>query len=117
MIEGCLETLPYCSAPYICAVMFACTGPEIYGESQYSGMNELLGMGSDEGGRRMVKQCWSPTKSCHMFLFDFEYFSVYSVPVTTRLARKGVVPWQPDTYIPCKHYNDFLGRSMTVVYC
>jgi hypothetical protein len=88
MIEGCLETLPYCSAPYICAVMFACTGPEIYGESQYSGMNKLLGMGSDEGGRRMVKQCWSPTKSCHMFLFDFEYFSVYSVPVTTRLAGK-----------------------------
>jgi len=23
-----------------------------------------------------------------MFLFDFEYFSVYSVPVTTRLAGK-----------------------------
>jgi hypothetical protein len=31
MIEGCLETLPYCSAPYICAAMFACTGPEIMG--------------------------------------------------------------------------------------
>ena len=28
MIEGCLETCPYCSPPYICAVMFACAGPE-----------------------------------------------------------------------------------------
>ena len=37
MIEGCLEMYPYCSAPYICAAMFACTGRAGYACSRYSG--------------------------------------------------------------------------------
>lgn len=60
-------------------------------------------------------------KLSHGSIFDFANFNVYSVPVTTpackeRSARFGVHGAMIHT-LPCKYYNSFLGRSMTVVYC
>ena len=68
-----------------------------------------------------LKQCWPLTKSCHMVLFDFAKFQCLlgsrdNLGARKKCARFGVNGDMIHA-LPCKYYNNFLGRPMTVIDC